>query len=69
MLTFVFTLLFLIGLASAAGVTKRQAFATLSSAQIESFKPYSFYAAGAYCPPSETLSWSCGGPCQADYCS
>jgi len=48
-------------LARAATVTREQATTILSSAQIESFKPYSIYAAAAYCPPSTTLSWSCGG--------
>jgi hypothetical protein len=42
--------------------TAAQAFTTLSQAQVESFKPYSLYAAAAYCQPSQTLSWSCGGP-------
>ncbi|KAI9440856.1 lipase [Lactarius indigo] len=39
----------------------RQGITTLSQAQIEDFKPYSFYAAAAYCNPSNTLTWSCGG--------
>ena len=49
--------------AVAGTVTERQAITALSSAQVESFTPYSFYAAAAYCPPSQTQSWSCGGPC------
>ena len=48
-------------LARAATITSEQATAVLSSVQVESFKPYSFYAAAAYCPPLTTLSWSCGG--------
>ncbi len=49
--------------AVAGAITERQAITALSSAQVESFKPYLLYAAAAYCPPSQTLSWSCGGPC------
>jgi hypothetical protein len=32
----------------------------LDSAQISSFKPYTFFASTAYCPPSTTHNWSCG---------
>lgn len=49
--------------ARAATVTSDQATTILSSMQVESFKPYSIYAAAAYCPPSTTLSWSCGANC------
>ncbi|KAF8493037.1 lipase class 3 family protein [Russula emetica] len=49
--------------ARAATVTVKQATTILSSVQVESFKPYSIYAAAAYCPPSTTLSWSCGVNC------
>ena len=56
-------LLAIVGLARAASVTNRQAITTLSSAEIETYKPYTFYAATAYCQPSLTLSWSCGGLC------
>jgi len=48
--------------ATARAVTDPQAHTKLSSTQIESFRPYSLYAAAAYCQPSQTLSWSCGGP-------
>lgn len=36
-------------------------FATLSIPQITAFRPFSFYASTAYCQPSETLTWTCGG--------
>jgi hypothetical protein len=61
MLLYILALFSIFELAHAAAVTKRQAITTLSLAQVESFKPYSLYAAAAYCPPSQTLSWSCGG--------
>ena len=35
----------------------------LSKGEVEEFKPYSFYAAAAYCDPSDILKWSCGGRC------
>lgn len=47
--------------AATDAVTDPQAHTTLSSTQIESFRSYSLYAAAAYCQPSQTLSWSCGG--------
>jgi hypothetical protein len=43
-------------------IAKRQDITTLSQAQIEDFKPCTLYAAAAYCDPSNTLKWSCGGP-------
>ena len=65
MLPHIVALLTLFGLAHHVDVvTKRQQFiTTLSSAEIEVFKPYTFYAAVAYCQPSLTFSWKCGGLC------
>lgn len=55
-------LLALASLASAApSLNARQAITALTSAQIRVFKPYSFYSAAAYCSPSSTLAWNCGG--------
>ena len=34
---------------------------TLSPGAIATFKPYSFYAASAYCDPSVLETWTCGG--------
>ncbi|KAF9269338.1 alpha/beta-hydrolase [Marasmius fiardii PR-910] len=45
---------------------KRQSITTLSTAEISAFKPFSFYAAAAYCQPSTTLAWNCGANCQAN---
>jgi len=33
----------------------------LSPGAIAAFKPYSFYAASAYCDPSVLKTWTCGG--------
>jgi hypothetical protein len=63
MLFHILALLSVFGLARAAAVTKRQdgSLTDLSSAESESFRPYTLYAAAAYCQPSLTSSWSCGG--------
>ncbi|KAF8260710.1 lipase [Lactarius quietus] len=63
MLSYIFAGFAFFRIAYAIAVTKRQGITTLSQAQIEAFKPYSFYAAAAYCNPSKTLSWSCGAYC------
>jgi hypothetical protein len=34
---------------------------TLSSDEISAVQPFSFYAGAAYCQPSTTMTWSCGG--------
>jgi len=39
----------------------------LNSAQIKSFKPYTFFASAAYCHPSKTLNWTCGAHCTANW--
>ena len=65
MLSYILFLSSIFNLAHAAAtvgaVTDPQALTGLSSTQVESFRPYSLYAAAAYCQPSQTLSWSCGG--------
>ena len=33
---------------------------TLSPGAVAAFKPYSFYAASAYCSPSDLEEWTCG---------
>lgn len=63
MLSSILSLLPFFGFACASAVTRRQTITTLSSEVIEAFKPYTLYAATAYCDPSQTLSWSCGGLC------
>jgi hypothetical protein len=39
----------------------RQSITTLTAPQISAFKPFTFYASTAYCQPSATINWSCGG--------
>jgi hypothetical protein len=63
MLSSILSLLAIFGLAHASAVNKRQDTTVLSSEEIEAFRPYTLYAATAYCDPSQTLAWSCGGLC------
>jgi len=44
----------------------RQSITAISSSQIASYLPYTYYASAGYCTPSETLTWSCGANCQAN---
>ena len=42
--------------------SKRQSgITTLSSAKISSFTPFTYFASAAYCNPSTTISYTCGG--------
>ncbi|KAH9044012.1 Alpha/Beta hydrolase protein [Lactarius hengduanensis] len=53
MLSYIFAAFAFFRIAHAIAVAKRQDIATLSQAQIEEFKPYSFYAAAALLRPCE----------------
>ncbi|KAK0188494.1 Alpha/Beta hydrolase protein [Armillaria mellea] len=35
----------------------------LTDDQITAYKPYTFFAAAAYCQPSNTMNWDCGSLC------
>ncbi len=51
-----------LGLARATAVNvKREAITTLTSAQVSAFTPFTYFASAAYCNPSTTISWTCGG--------
>jgi hypothetical protein len=52
--------LMLVGLVH-AGAVKRQSITALTSSQIESFVPFTYFASTAYCNPTNTLQWNCGG--------
>jgi hypothetical protein len=47
-------------------MAKSPAVSVLSAAQVAAFKPYSYYAATAYCQPANTLAWNCGANCNAN---
>ncbi|KAI9509115.1 lipase [Russula earlei] len=64
MLFYILALFTILKVARAAATIHQQVQTTiLSPAQVDSFKPYTFYAAAAYCQPSKTLTWSCGAYC------
>jgi hypothetical protein len=59
----IFALAF-VGLVPATPVSiKRQAITvtTLSPTQIDEFAPFTHFASTAYCHPSTTINWTCGG--------
>jgi len=52
---------FVVDAAPPPELVKRQAITPLAAAQISAFKPFTFFASTAYCNPSNTLAWNCGG--------
>ncbi|TFK42078.1 lipase class 3 family protein [Crucibulum laeve] len=52
--------------AAPPALLKRQSITALSTAQISTFKPFTFFASTAACKPSTTLTWSCGANCNAN---
>ncbi len=59
-----------VGLVPATPVSvKRQAntVTALSPTQVNEFAPFTHFASAAYCHPSTTINWSCGGA--FTYCS
>ena len=52
--------------AAPADPEKRQIH-NISSRAVSAFKPYSFYAASAYCKPSVLQTWTCGGARRSPY--
>ncbi|KAF8518530.1 lipase [Hysterangium stoloniferum] len=52
---------------SSAVILPRQGIVTeLSSAEINTFTPFTYFASVAYCHPDATLQWSCGAKCNAN---
>ncbi|KXN91092.1 Lipase [Leucoagaricus sp. SymC.cos] len=45
---------------------EKRATIPLSSAQVASYKPYTFYAAVTGCGPSSIMAWDCGAKCDAN---
>ena len=45
----------------ATNLLRRQSITQLSTTQISKFKPFPVFASAAYCDPSTTIDWSCGG--------
>jgi len=44
----------------------RQSISALSTTQISSYKPFTYYASVAYCKPAQTLAWNCGAKCSVN---
>ena len=47
-------------------VFRRQDISILAQTQIESYKPYTWYAAAAHCNATSTANWTCGINCEAN---
>lgn len=56
----------LCALSEAMPLKRTGTISALSSAQISAFKPYTFYAAAAYCSATTTAYCSCGKNCAAN---
>ncbi|KAH0836865.1 Alpha/Beta hydrolase protein [Lanmaoa asiatica] len=44
----------------------RQSITALTTTQIDTFTPYTYYASAGYCTPTQTLAWNCGTNCAAN---
>ncbi|KAF9454436.1 lipase class 3 family protein [Macrolepiota fuliginosa MF-IS2] len=55
-----------LGVQAVPMIEKRQSITTLTSSQVAVFKPFSWFAATAYCDPSVTKTWTCGTNCNAN---
>jgi len=53
--------------APADSTLEKRQIQTISPEEIAAFKPYSFYAASAYCDPSVLKTWTCGGARRGSY--
>jgi hypothetical protein len=47
-------------------VSSSTAITVISSAQVNAFTPYTYYASAGYCNPSVTKTWACGANCEAN---
>ncbi|KAL4061893.1 Alpha/Beta hydrolase protein [Scleroderma yunnanense] len=56
----------LIGASIVSAISVRQSITPLSTSQINSFTPYTYFASAAYCTATQTLAWNCGTNCQAN---
>jgi len=50
----------LMGAAIVNALSARQNITPLSTFQINSFTPFTYFASAAYCTPAQTLAWNCG---------
>ncbi|KAI6041885.1 Alpha/Beta hydrolase protein [Pisolithus marmoratus] len=52
--------------ASTHALTTRQSITGLTTSQINSHTPYTYYASAGYCTATQTLAWNCGTNCNAN---
>ncbi|KAI5992302.1 Alpha/Beta hydrolase protein [Pisolithus orientalis] len=50
----------------ARALTTRQTITGLTTSQIDSYTPYTYYASTGYCTAAQTLAWDCGADCEAN---
>ncbi|KAJ8081289.1 hypothetical protein PM082_007123 [Marasmius tenuissimus] len=63
----VFLLAGIVGIAVASPTPEKwQSITILSTEQVATYKPYTFYASAAYCRPANTITWNCGVNCDAN---
>lgn len=55
------TLLGIAAVQASPTLVSSQTITALATSQIDAFSPYTYFAKAAYCTPSTTISWSCGG--------
>ncbi|KAH7922225.1 alpha/beta-hydrolase [Leucogyrophana mollusca] len=44
----------------------RQSITALTTSQIDTYTPYTWYASAGYCTAAQTLAWDCGANCEAN---
>ncbi|KAN0112535.1 alpha/beta-hydrolase [Hyaloscypha variabilis] len=54
------------GVIAAPVVLPRQSITVLSTAQISTYTPYTYFASAGYCNPTVTQTWTCGANCNAN---
>ncbi|GBE86690.1 Alpha/Beta hydrolase protein [Sparassis latifolia] len=50
----------------APGLKARQSITALSTTQIDTYTPYTWYSSTGYCNAASTLAWNCGTNCDAN---
>jgi len=50
----------------APGLRSRQSITALSTSQINTYTPYTWYASTGYCSAASTIAWDCGTNCEAN---
>ncbi|KAI9567106.1 Alpha/Beta hydrolase protein [Boletus coccyginus] len=47
-------------------LSAKESITALTTTQIDSFTPYTYYASTGYCTPAQTIAWNCGANCNAN---